>query len=406
VNYIEWLNRTYGQGLKENAADVYLEAFKRLESFDGDWQESYVQPWSDKPELEQWLEDNRDGLELFRKAARMEACHFPLSGSEVGPDGKPVHPRVRDMLFVLPLPHLAPFRAGIRGLLAEGYREASRGDYTLLRENAFIALRAARHLDRDPILLGRLVGIAGAQAAYRSLFDVLEHSPTSARGVVAELRRVDPEHPTLRTAILKERISVLDFLQRLFKPLPNSDRYTLVPQVAEGLELGIEDSWYTALRILSIGYEKTLSDVNRYFDRVDAWYRIPDDKVQDADLREEFLNENQNRQDILLTTLVFSLERARFLRMHTEATRRGLHLTAALLAESRLPASLPESRAPAEKSIHIDPYTGDPFVYRQTADGFTLYSVGPNRQDDGGQHQPLSLSSGPGDYVFWPRPER
>jgi hypothetical protein len=44
----------------------------------------------------------------------------------------------------------------------------------------------------------------------------------------------------------------------------------------------------------------------------------------------------------------------------------------ATLAPSYLPA-LPE-----------DPFSGDPLVYRVETEGYTLYSVGPNKVDDGG----------------------
>ena len=34
----------------------------------------------------------------------------------------------------------------------------------------------------------------------------------------------------------------------------------------------------------------------------------------------------------------------------------------------------------------IDPQNGVAYVYQRTADGFRLYSTGPNGQDEGGQH--------------------
>jgi hypothetical protein len=55
----------------------------------------------------------------------------------------------------------------------------------------------------------------------------------------------------------------------------------------------------------------------------------------------------------------------------------------------------------------MDPYSDAPLVYRVTGDGFTLYSVGPNFVDDGGE--PGRDDEGRpkvwgvnGDRVFWP----
>ena len=44
--------------------------------------------------------------------------------------------------------------------------------------------------------------------------------------------------------------------------------------------------------------------------------------------------------------------------------------------EQLVPAALAE--------LPSDPFTGRPFVYQRTDDGFRLYSVGDNQQDDGG----------------------
>ena len=60
-----------------------------------------------------------------------------------------------------------------------------------------------------------------------------------------------------------------------------------------------------------------------------------------------------------------------------------------------------------------DPFSGKPFAYRTTAEGFILYSAGVDRDDDGGRHSRSWGRSRPdnaydedwqpdGDYVFWP----
>lgn len=53
---------------------------------------------------------------------------------------------------------------------------------------------------------------------------------------------------------------------------------------------------------------------------------------------------------------------------------------------SRWPASLDELVPKYLPSIPVDPYTADntPLRYRPTNDGYVIYSVGPNRTDDGG----------------------
>jgi hypothetical protein len=49
-----------------------------------------------------------------------------------------------------------------------------------------------------------------------------------------------------------------------------------------------------------------------------------------------------------------------------------------------------------------DPYGDGPLVYRRTAEGYLLYSVGKNRRDDGGQRTTLAKATenGEGDLFF------
>lgn len=59
----------------------------------------------------------------------------------------------------------------------------------------------------------------------------------------------------------------------------------------------------------------------------------------------------------------------------------------------------------------LDPFTGKPLVYQRNGDGWMLYSLGVDRDDDGGVHNENALK-GPGakgvmaeregDFVFWP----
>ena len=57
-----------------------------------------------------------------------------------------------------------------------------------------------------------------------------------------------------------------------------------------------------------------------------------------------------------------------------------------LQIHSTLPASLNTLSPTLPDSIFIDPYTGNPFLYKPEGDTFLLYSVGRNLADDGGHH--------------------
>lgn len=71
------------------------------------------------------------------------------------------------------------------------------------------------------------------------------------------------------------------------------------------------------------------------------------------------------------------------------------------------------------KELPPDPYSHTPLVYRRTPDGFTLYSIGRNKMDDGGEvpgipttpairQTPFQPKQIPvqDDIIFWPIPKR
>jgi hypothetical protein len=59
------------------------------------------------------------------------------------------------------------------------------------------------------------------------------------------------------------------------------------------------------------------------------------------------------------------------------------------------------------KEMPIDPFSGKPLIYRKEADGFILYSVGEDFEDNGGQlyrddKGKVKVWGKEGDAIFWP----
>ncbi len=67
------------------------------------------------------------------------------------------------------------------------------------------------------------------------------------------------------------------------------------------------------------------------------------------------------------------------------------------------PATLDELVPEYLATVPTDPFGDRPLTYRRTADGYQLYSLGPNRVDDGGQkHQQPKDLNGPDDFLTAP----
>lgn len=87
-----------------------------------------------------------------------------------------------------------------------------------------------------------------------------------------------------------------------------------------------------------------------------------------------------------------------FSAQQAETSRRAAHLLVALrahrLEHGDWPAALGELPARFHGTEFRDPFSGAPFGYRRTEDGFVFYSVGPDGVDNGGM---------PGRFTIWDR---
>ena len=62
-------------------------------------------------------------------------------------------------------------------------------------------------------------------------------------------------------------------------------------------------------------------------------------------------------------------------------------LTAYRAEKGRYPASIEELSPAYQKQLPLDRFSGKPLLYKPKADGYVIYSVGPNLKDDGGKSE-------------------
>jgi hypothetical protein len=60
------------------------------------------------------------------------------------------------------------------------------------------------------------------------------------------------------------------------------------------------------------------------------------------------------------------------------------------LVHEKFPSILAECDPKFLSVQPVDPFSGKPLVYRQEGNGFVLYSIGENMNDDGGKPEPTS----------------
>lgn len=400
VNYIEWLNETFGGDIEDNAYDEYQKAYERLEPFDGDWAPALDGPWSDNEDLSDWLAANRRSLAKFREASRKGDCFLSLEPREPSGD-----PRMDPCLVFAALPTLKAHGNAVKGLIAEGYRAWANGDQTRLPEHCIVVLRSAHHLDNSPTLVGRLVGISCAAKAYRALRQALQLSDDPAalaEQILPELDRADPALPPFAEACGFERLMSWDLCQRLFVPAKRGTWILHPPAVKGVAQMGLPGvSRNNLKRMAEIGFDETLREIDTYFEALERWSDTPYHLAAErADRLDRMVAESENP---FIRTFLASLTRPRTLHEKLTADRRATHLITHLLAyraeHDRFPRKFSQLDLPDLDKLRIDPFRGRDFVYRRKGETFTLYSVAENLKDDGGRHDEKWAH---GDFVFWP----
>ena len=113
-----------------------------------------------------------------------------------------------------------------------------------------------------------------------------------------------------------------------------------------------------------------------------------------------------------LTAFAPALTKASELSHRTKVQTEALVATIAAIRYKRVHGDYPENldrllEADLLRELPMDPYSDKPLVYKRTADGFTLYSLGPDFDDDGGEVSRdatgrIERWPADGDVVLWP----
>jgi hypothetical protein len=403
VNYIEWINETFGIRAEENAAQLYAEAFDRLDVQQVDWGSTTDAPWSNEEnqDVARWLGANAAALKQFRRAAAKGECFFLFeTPMETG------NLRVDSLFLRVEFPHLRAQRETVKALIADGYRAWREGDQDRLTENALIALQSAHHRDGAATLIERLVGASCALFGYKALRNAthLCNDPARLAGsILPRLAAADPSFPSLARAYLGERILCWDLCQRLYTTAEGTGAWTVYkPLLAELDRLGLP-GLHGGLGLDSFGeagYGRILAEYDAYYDALEEWSRTPYYiAAKQTERLEELTNSSRNR---LLKSLA-SVHHSRSLFEGAATERRATHLILHLFAywgkKGRFPRALSQLEAPDLDELRGDSFSGRDLIYKRKGKDFTLYSIGENLTDDGGQPGEGRTD---GDFVYWP----
>jgi len=432
IDYVAELNRTVQPIADEslNAAPFYNEAASRYEKLSKDNKEIFQLLSKNSNEatpeqkqlIEKWLTDNEETLELVITGSQ-KPYHWPEYKTGKEDDG---------VMGVL-MPHLSEFRRLVYSLLWRAQLSAEQGRYEDAFDDIKSCYRFGQHLRGNKTIIEQLVGIAIEALAVQTLRDILSEYQTKA-AALATLQKDFEQIITGEDFIVSlkaEKMFLYDEIQRCFTADRIGEGHLYLPRViALGggvqkdlkldeilVRLGTPLLWPVFTKVLFTHPNKrqTREMADRLYASWDKMVcRTPTQIREEAiDIKEEAMKIAKGNifLEPLTPAIVRVIEIGHRNKTEVQATITILGLLRHKKDKGYYPENLQELITTGYlKELPIDSYSDKPLNYKKTDDNFTLYSVGPNFTDDGGE--PGKDSKGRiskwrdnGDTVFWPVPE-
>lgn len=353
------------------------------------------------PQVSEWLAANAEALRLFKEAPGYDYRGWHLEAS----DG---------VLLSAILPALGKVRQTSRAAIIEAKKYEAEGQVGPAIDDYMTTLEVGGQQGAGVTLIEGLVGHAVQGLAAEGLLDMMAGPQGDNIDYDDLSRRIEQSYIPVRPmpeTIQFERAMVLDLVQRAYVPDPETGELRVGEMQSSVNLLALLEPDETkrgemAESLANVGFDNMVTDANEAYDKLTRAAEAPFQQANAmldgvvAEMRDpEYASKNK-----LLSEMVPALSRAEVGMTRGEATRRATRLVAELRAYQKRYGAYPESLAAfGGAGFSVDPFSGQPFRYEPTADGFRLYSVGVNGADDAGVHDGSAATN---DVVYWPRPKR
>lgn len=348
-----------------NAASIYLRASQALILTKAE--EAELRDGGGTVPSTDTLAKNQAALQLTRQAAALPACRFSIDYGAT------------NMAGIL-LPHLGKMRRLAEFMRAQARWEAQTGQTEAALNDIAVLFRMSEHLAPEPILISGMTAIAIERIGYTTLAQVLPEvslSPAQAHDFALRLGHTDWT-ATLRYDVRGERCFGLWAFQYVSNPLQASQLLTTASApTANPIMKVLSILWSPLWKMDELHYLRAIDQRSEAlrtpgtplvsddaFNREIPWYAVCTRVMLPA------LPAVGQRRD---QVLVYRRMALTALALHAYRTTQGSYPPDLRAAETVWGAALPR-----------DLYSDQPFFYRATGDTMQLYSIGPNRKDEGG----------------------
>jgi hypothetical protein len=363
-------------------------------------------PWkaADDADLMAWLQANEKPLAIVAEGVLRPTYYNPLVSSQKSARS----PRLIGSL----LPSVQKLREVCNALACRAMVRAGAGDYDGAWRDTLTIQRLGRLLGKGGTLIEHLVAVAittMAANAQVKLLGLTAHPVERLRSWQADLRRLPPMPGLADKLDHTERLVCLDSMMSITLSWPQG-----MEALADGPVPGKPAPNPVTAKLFSrsVDWDPAFRNVNQMFDRCAAASRLTDPAARrqayaqiEAEIKgkkaglagtgpldKALLGKAKRGEmigDILIGLLFPSLEKIQSAADRIEQTLANLDLALGLAvyrAETgHYPARLDDLAPKHVATVAVDVFSGKPLIYKASESGYTLYSVGANGVDDGGQ---------------------
>jgi hypothetical protein len=402
--FVPWPDFAEARGIDLDAAWEIRDAFEE-------------NPFSQaiNPDYQAWLEASEPAFVAAAQAVEKSKYWAPMIDDGEG-----------GLLIGVILPHLSDYRSLARGLDARACRAAAKGDEAKVLDSLRTIHRLAWHASHEPFLISNLVANsidALGSATVKRLLAGRVLSDQALADLAALEQSVPARVPIAQTVMEGERCFGLDTYMQLMAGRVdggglglgaggNDAMGRLAGSGAFDVNRGLKQFsryYYQLAKIMAIknyaGRQRVLAMFEENFEKEMARMGLVIE-VADIKLPNPTLLTKDARTDamtrLLMSILAPALGAAGNAETRNLATERCMLAAIACeryrLKHDKLPADL-DALVPAYlDAVPTDPFIDEPVRYKRGDNGFTVYALGRNLQDDGGVENPDDRERG--DWVF------
>jgi hypothetical protein len=407
INYVEWLNN-YVQANRDNllncapllkeAAELAVKMPRWLDDSNAKWPSDFNE--IQLREFENWLTQNSNTIATFRKASDKPYYWDTYDANK---------PDFTKMQFLeTPMKELSNYRR-LAKIINWQIRYSVYKNNLQDAVNDIISLCKFGHrMQGNGLLIGQLVGIAIEAIGYSTTFDIMSKNDLSAQQLENLQNSFQQGRDDDVINIEAEKACLYDFVQRNFTDDGKGG--------GKPVRQGVGFAGKSSLQIIFNMFTFNLPDKKEVIEQIDNIYDIYQQRFESPNFEstEEKFNQEIHDAPKMLQITIPAFDKVNELSWRIKTHRDGLITTLAILRYKQQNGKYPQLLEELLNEgfliqMPFDIYRNGPLTYRQTDTGFTLYSFGNDRDDDGGkmgvskQGKPTNMwNADDGDAVFWP----